>query len=990
MSPLTVDPVALDGAGSSLIDVGKDIGQTLSTLTGALSVSGSMCGNDPVGEAMGNAYDRSADALIKAMAAARNGLVNLGDGVRVSAFNYSMAEAQSDVSGRGQPLPAPTGSGKISATPPPSAVGAGDSAPAGWGWVAKYIGMIWPNGDSAKLRSAAAAWVSAGTQLLVTETTAAGPLGIVGAQQIPEGAMIGQLVSSSVGAAGQTMSQTASVASRLTTYAGQIDAVHAAILDLLSRICDPMTGIKEIWDILTDEDEDEIKQIANDIKTVVDSFSSEASALEAQLATAVAAAEQIVSETASAAEKEWDHFLHGTDVGRVVNQVGQYGKGVWGEAAGMVKGIATDALKYNQIRAIVDPRGFLNDVNDEVRGVAPLAGLGGPGAPGVADLWKQVGKDVSHWDMWKTNPAEALGRTVTDVGSLFIPGGGEAKVADATHVLSEAAGHVPGAMDKVASVAPHVDTTPITPPSEIPAPKPTEPPPAAPKAPTEAPPPSRPGEPTSAPANAPRPTGPTESRPPGGEAPAARPTAQAGPSEGAPGGGVHGVPESAPAAAPSGEVPSGHSTPPADAGTGGGPPKLPDLSEIASAAGGAGDELPKLPDLGGGLPAGAADGLPHTDFGGHESLGGLHDGPGGGGPHGPGGDSPPGGPHETLPAAADAPDKPPNKPGDPFNPDEVGADHSSQSAAGDPNDGPPGSGDDDGKVLPSGGAHTGEAADGAGQAHGSPGDGPANESHRTSGESGNDVSQPMDHQDSENNPSHTGLSDPPSNHGTPGGQLPDLKEIHDKFAPPGADIPPGRIGEWAQAVADASPGLTKDGVEGIYTYSTENYQAMNPYLRDMDALSPTSQSLLGASSVDTMTAGQRLEWETLINHTDEGIASLPPYRVDLADAVSTTWRGIRASDDLLSQLEVGQVFRDPGYFSSSTDSFVADLFARGAGDGETSAVLEIEGTDGVDISPLSRYQDEAEILFPRDSRFEVVSRALDENDVLQIFLRQVK
>jgi hypothetical protein len=128
MAPLTVDPVALDGAGSSLVDVGKDVGLTLSTLTGALSGCGSMCGNDPVGEAMGNAYDTTADALVKAMTSARNGLVNLGDGVRMSAFNYSTAEAQSDVFGRGQPLPAPRATGKISAATPPSSVGAGDSA----------------------------------------------------------------------------------------------------------------------------------------------------------------------------------------------------------------------------------------------------------------------------------------------------------------------------------------------------------------------------------------------------------------------------------------------------------------------------------------------------------------------------------------------------------------------------------------------------------------------------------------------------------------------------------------------------------------------------------------------------------------------------------------------------------------------------------------------------------------------------------------------
>jgi hypothetical protein len=617
MAPLVVDPAALDGAGSSLVDVGKDIGLTLSTLTGALSGCGSMCGNDPVGEAMGNAYDRSADALLKGIATARNSLVNLGDGVRMSAFNYSVAEAQSDVSGRAQPLPAPSASGKISASSAPSSVGASESAPAGWGWVSKYIGMIWPTGDSAKLRRAAGAWVAAGTQLLVTEASAAGPLGIVGTQQIPEGEMMGQMFSSSLAAASQIMSATANVASALTTYAGQIDTTHAAIVDLLSRICDPMTGIKEIWDILTDEDEDEIKQIADDIKTVVDSFSAEASALATQISTEVSAVEHVMSGIATVADKEWDQFLHGTDVGRAINQVGQVFKGIGLQAGGIVEGIAEDVLKNNAVRMAIDPKGWFDDVKDQFDQMAPLVGLGGDGAPAVLDVWKQVGKDVTHWDMWGTNPAEALGRTITDVGSFFIPGGAEAKVATATHALEDVAGHVPGALDRVAGAVPEVKAPEIRPPApDVPSARPAEPAPG-PTAPRPGEPMStpapRPAEPSSLPPEAPRPSSPTESRPPAGTstAPHEAPSAPAGAGESAPASpGGHGTPESAPA--PGSPNPADHGVPATAAGAGAGSPKLPDIGGIASAAGSAGEGMPKLPDLGGSkydfsMPSGAAD-----------------------------------------------------------------------------------------------------------------------------------------------------------------------------------------------------------------------------------------------------------------------------------------------------------------------------------------------------------------------------------------------
>jgi hypothetical protein len=639
MAPLVVDPAALDGAGTSLTGVGEDIGQTLSTLTGALSGGGSMCGNDPVGEAMGNAYDRSADALVKAVAAARNSLVNLGDGVRMSAFNYSVAEAQSDVSRRAQPLPPPQSTGKISASSPPSSVGAGDSAPAGWGWVAKYIGMIWPNGDSAKLRGAAGAWIAAGSQLVVTETSAAASLGIVGAQQIPEGEMIGRAFSTSLAAASQIMSQTATVAGQLSGYANQIDEVHAAILDLLSRICDPMTGIKEIWDILTDEDEDEIKQIADDIKTVVDNFSSEASALVSELSTALTAAETVVSEIGSYADKEWDQFLHGTDVGRALNQVGQVVKGIGLEAGGMVEDIAVSVWKYNAVRIAVDPEGWYDDASAQLGGMAPLVGLGGDGAPAVLDVWKQVGKDVSHWDMWGTNPAEAAGRTATDVASLFIPGGASAKVTGATHALENAAEHLPGAVEHLPRALPDA-VPPVRPPTpEVPAPRPAEPAPGSPAprpgAPTPAP---RSGEPSSLPPETPRPTSPTESRPTA-PAPHEATSTPAGAGEGAPPPDGHGVPEAAPAPAAS-PNPAGHDVPEAAPPTVSGAPKLLDFGGLASAASSAGENLPKLPDLGGiaSSAAGAGDELVPAGVGAHsaEAAGNTaahgHGGSAGGGP----------------------------------------------------------------------------------------------------------------------------------------------------------------------------------------------------------------------------------------------------------------------------------------------------------------------------------------------------------------------
>lgn len=161
MAPLAVDPAALDSAGGAVVAAGAGLGAVISSLTAALAGCAGMAGDDPAGAVFGRSYDGSAAALVQAMSVARNGLCNLGDGVRMSAHNYSLAEAMSDVAGRAAPLPAPPPSGCVGVGAPPSAVGGGGGAPKGWGWVAPYIGMIWPNGDSTKLRAAAVAWRSA-------------------------------------------------------------------------------------------------------------------------------------------------------------------------------------------------------------------------------------------------------------------------------------------------------------------------------------------------------------------------------------------------------------------------------------------------------------------------------------------------------------------------------------------------------------------------------------------------------------------------------------------------------------------------------------------------------------------------------------------------------------------------------------------------------------------------------------------------------------
>ncbi|HEY1839508.1 MAG TPA: hypothetical protein VGG53_04665 [Mycobacterium sp.] len=497
MPPLVVDPEMLDGAGAAVLSIGEGLGSTVSTLTTALAGCHGMAGDDPAGAAFGRSYNTSASKLLEALATTRNGLCRLGDGVRMSAHNYSVAEAMSNISGHGQPLPGPHLTGLISAGSTPSAVGHGIGAPAGWGWVSKYIGMIWPTGDSAKLRSAAAAWINAGTNFEVSEITGAvGPMSGIGAQQIPEGPAIGAAFTETNRCAAAILHQSVTVATQLTSYATKIDTVHAAIMDLLSRICNPLTGIKEVWEFLTDEDEDEISKIANDIRIIINQFTAEVDALRQDIVAAFAEATTVVSTMARYAEKEWDHFLHASDIGRALDHVGQICEGAFTEAADLVEGL----WPVQVLRAVIDPDGFWHSVSDTVEKVKSLTGL--EGEQKFEDSWKELGKDTVHWDEWATNPFKAAGESTFDLATLLLPGGALSKVSKLGSLAADAA---------EAPKSVHLPT-----PGRVPNPAPHDKPPPQNE-------PTRGGQPEAAPKpkNALPPYGLTESKSPTGQKPPA-------------------------------------------------------------------------------------------------------------------------------------------------------------------------------------------------------------------------------------------------------------------------------------------------------------------------------------------------------------------------------------------------------------------------------------------------------------------------------------
>ena len=143
MPPISVDPEVLSGAGESIGSVGDEIAAAVSTLASNLS-GGARSGLDPAGLAFGHAYGQTAQGLLDAGAAAVNAGRGIGFGVRMSATNYSRADASSTIGGGASTLTPPEAPADFSAPGAPSALGGGVPPPLLWSVIQTFIPDVWP------------------------------------------------------------------------------------------------------------------------------------------------------------------------------------------------------------------------------------------------------------------------------------------------------------------------------------------------------------------------------------------------------------------------------------------------------------------------------------------------------------------------------------------------------------------------------------------------------------------------------------------------------------------------------------------------------------------------------------------------------------------------------------------------------------------------------------------------------------------------------
>ena len=440
MAPIVVDPYALSGAGASVSAVGDGLSAAVSVLAGSFDAN---TGADSAGAVFGRQYVSAADAILKSVSAGVNACRNVGYGIGVSAANYSRADADSDISGRSQPLASPPCPAPVSAPRSPRVLGGGVAVPALWFVVQAFVGDLWPSGDPAGMRQAAAAWRVFEVSLRDVGVDVSGPDTTVGAQRIGEGAQIrGALREIGTGLS-EAASQCEQLASGLEGFAAGVEHTQQAIRDLLGKLGSIGGVVGTFFEFVRGHGEEEFHRIVADIRTVLHHLKAEADAKKELAAQGLAALDSGALRLQAWADREFVD-LFGERVGNAFAT--QFNNTV-DSAEGGVRWLASTADGV----AALDPTRFAYDpegAKQTWQGLADFANvLSNPVGAYHADPEKMqtILNGLARTDEWsKGRPALALTENALDLLTLGVPGLGEAGAAgDAASVagrLSRAGG----------------------------------------------------------------------------------------------------------------------------------------------------------------------------------------------------------------------------------------------------------------------------------------------------------------------------------------------------------------------------------------------------------------------------------------------------------------------------------------------------------------------------------------------------------------------
>ena len=442
MPPIVVEPEELAGAGVSIAGVSDELAAALSTLAAGLP-GGSMAGHDTAGLAFAMAYKQAGQALLDAGAAAANGGRKVGFGVQMSATNYSRAEALSTIGGGGGPLPPPSASGEVNAPSMSSSSGGGVAEPFLWSMVQMLVGGVWPDGDPAQLRAAAGAWSTFARTLSGIGAELQGPSATIAGQQIPEGDAMTTALSDLTKGLTDIATESVKLATQTFEFADDVESAQNAIRDMLSRLS-PSGIFDGLAAVFSGDAMDELRKIADDIRTVLDNLKRQADARQGSMDDVMQMIDGAVVSLEQRARKEFTDYL-GDDVGNAVATTFDTSVNL---REGLLKGgigALQDLQQLNPLRFAYDFEGAKDTWGAMLETNFNASLVGQVIDPErAAETQQQMLKGLVHAEDWTTaRPGLGAGENLFDIGSALVGGAGAAR--SGTRAAGEAADPEAGA-----------------------------------------------------------------------------------------------------------------------------------------------------------------------------------------------------------------------------------------------------------------------------------------------------------------------------------------------------------------------------------------------------------------------------------------------------------------------------------------------------------------------------------------------------------------
>lgn len=414
-------------AGSAVDAVGEGLAANLTILTAGFSAH---TGVDRAGEVFGLAYQEKAESVLKAAAAAVNACRKSGAVIQQGASNYSHVDAASTLGGGSGALEPPSPPAELAAPRPPGTWGPGQPPPPLWSLVQSFVLEAWPDGDVAGLRAAASRWRAFGTAARGVNGTLAASKTLFDGQHVPEGDHIDRALTEighSTAAIGQLCD---ALARTIDTFANRVDHAQRAIRDLLHRIESLGDLGHDVMLIIHGDAWDEIKQIVKDINAVLQHLGQEARACEDAIKFVVQAADREVVTCEKYARRGLVKFL-GEDVGNAVATVAD----TWINAhEGVLKGAAGIGLGLVDLSPhwiAADPHGAAATWTGLVKNSWKESLINAAVNPKeFSEARLQELKGLVHAEDWSTaRPGLGAGEVAFDGATLIAPGLGEAGAA---------------------------------------------------------------------------------------------------------------------------------------------------------------------------------------------------------------------------------------------------------------------------------------------------------------------------------------------------------------------------------------------------------------------------------------------------------------------------------------------------------------------------------------------------------------------------------